>query len=161
MSIFSSFQDVTFWYNMTFIELAMEPALELTPHAIRFVLELIIIPLFYYFCNRTTVLSGFVDCVSSLLWALCIWKYHHHHHPPTHPSPKWGELGQRWFRKWLVVFSTQNHYLNLCWINVNFNLRNKLQGNFNQDIKIFHSRKCIWKYRLRNGSHFVQGQIIQ
>ena len=25
----------------------------------------------------------------------------------------------------------------------------------------FHSRKCTWKYRLRNGGHFVQGEIIQ
>ena len=24
-------------------------------------------------------------------------------------------------------------------------------------IQIFHLRKCIWKYRLRNGSHFVHG----
>ena len=25
--------------------------------------------------------------------------------------------------------------------------------------KTFHSRKCIWKYRLRNGDHFVQGEM--
>ena len=25
--------------------------------------------------------------------------------------------------------------------------------------KIFQSRKCIWKYRLRNGGHFVQGEM--
>ena len=27
---------------------------------------------------------------------------------------------------------------------------------FQSKHKYFHSRKCIWKYRLRNGSHFVQ-----
>ena len=26
--------------------------------------------------------------------------------------------------------------------------------------KRFHSRKCIWKYRLRNGWHFVQGRWV-
>ena len=25
----------------------------------------------------------------------------------------------------------------------------------------FHSQKCIWKYRLRNGGHFVQGEISE
>ena len=24
--------------------------------------------------------------------------------------------------------------------------------------KAFHSQKCIWKYHLRNGGHFVQGE---
>ena len=29
-------------------------------------------------------------------------------------------------------------------------------------IKIhFHSRKCIWKYRLRNGDHFVRGRCVK
>ena len=27
---------------------------------------------------------------------------------------------------------------------------------FQSKYKTFHSRKCIWKYRLRNGGHFVQ-----
>ena len=27
--------------------------------------------------------------------------------------------------------------------------------------KIFHSRKCIWKYRLRIGGHFVQGEVSE
>ena len=31
----------------------------------------------------------------------------------------------------------------------------KLQSRY----KIFNSRKCIWKYRLRNGSHFVQREM--
>ena len=28
---------------------------------------------------------------------------------------------------------------------------------FKSKYKTFHSRKCIWKYRLQNGGHFVQG----
>ena len=28
---------------------------------------------------------------------------------------------------------------------------------FESKYKNFHSRKCIWNYRLRNGGHFVQG----
>ena len=30
----------------------------------------------------------------------------------------------------------------------------------NQNKKICHSPKCIWKYRLRNGGHFVQGDEL-
>ena len=25
--------------------------------------------------------------------------------------------------------------------------------------KTFYSQKCIWKYRLRNGGHYVQGEM--
>ena len=35
-----------------------------------------------------------------------------------------------------------------------------LRTNFSEiliKIQNFHSRKCFWKYRLRNGGHFVQG----
>ena len=31
---------------------------------------------------------------------------------------------------------------------------------FYSKCKIFHSWKCIWKHRLRNGGHFVQGEMI-
>ena len=41
----------------------------------------------------------------------------------------------------------QSHYLNQCWIILNWT--NKLQWNFDKKIKLFHLRKCIWKYRLR------------
>ena len=30
---------------------------------------------------------------------------------------------------------------------------------FQSKYKTFHSRKCIWKYRLRIGGHFVQGEM--
>ena len=30
---------------------------------------------------------------------------------------------------------------------------------FQSKYKYFHSRKCIWKYLLRNGGHFVQGEM--
>ena len=35
-----------------------------------------------------------------------------------------------------------------------------LGSNFSE-ITTFHSRKCIWKYRLRNGGHFVQGGWVK
>ena len=56
--------------------------------------------------------------------------------------------------------SAPNHYLKQCWAIVNCNLRNKLQWNFNPNTKQFHSRKCLWKYGLRNGAHFIQGRWI-
>ena len=32
---------------------------------------------------------------------------------------------------------------------------------FQSKYKNFHSWKCIWKYRLRKGGHFVQGEMTQ
>ena len=31
---------------------------------------------------------------------------------------------------------------------------------FYSKYKMFHSRKCVWKYRLQNGYHFVQGDEL-
>ena len=42
-----------------------------------------------------------------------------------------------------------SHYLKQCWVNQS--PRNKLQWNFNHNFENFHSRKCVWKYRLWNG----------
>ena len=67
------------------------------------------------------------------------------------------ELGQHWFRQWLVTWSAPSHYLNQCWNIVNWTFRNKLQWNSNLKIQKFHSWKCISKCRLGNGVHFVQG----
>ena len=37
----------------------------------------------------------------------------------------------------IVAYSTPSHYLNQCWVIVNWNLRNKFQWNFNQNTKLF------------------------
>ena len=37
----------------------------------------------------------------------------------------------------IVAYSAPSHYLNQCWVFVNWTLRNKLQWNFNQDTKLF------------------------
>ena len=47
------------------------------------------------------------------------------------------ESGHHWLRKWLVAYSAPSHYLNQWWVIVNWTLRNKLQWNFNQNIKLF------------------------
>ena len=75
-------------------------------------------------------------------------------HLPLVPHICVSESGQHWFRLWLVAYSAPSHYLNQCCIIVSWIFRNKLQWNFNQNT-FFHSQKCIWKYRLKNGSHFV------
>ena len=41
-----------------------------------------------------------------------------------------------------------------CWLIFNWTLGNKLQWNFDQNLKPFHSRKWIWKC-LQTGGHFV------
>ena len=55
--------------------------------------------------------------------------------------------------------SVPNHYLKQGLDIVNSTLRNKLQWNFNQNKKLFHPGKCIWKCCLQKGSHFVQGAM--
>ena len=47
-----------------------------------------------------------------------------------------------WFRKWLVAWSAPSHYLNHCWIMVNWTLRNKFQGNRNQSV-ILSRPQCV------------------
>ena len=47
------------------------------------------------------------------------------------------EWGQHWFRWWLVAYLAPSHYLNQCWVIVNWNLRNKLQRNLDQNTKLF------------------------
>ena len=54
--------------------------------------------------------------------------------------------------------SAPSHYLNQCWNIDNWNLMNKTQWNLNRKFIHFHARKCICKYRLRNGGHFVQDE---
>ena len=56
------------------------------------------------------------------------------------------ESGQHWFRKWLVACSASapSHYLNQCWVTVNWTLRNNLQWNCNQNIKLFiHENESV------------------
>ena len=48
-----------------------------------------------------------------------------------------GELGQPWFRLWLVASPAPSHYLNQCWLIVSWNLRNKLQWNLKRKTKRF------------------------
>ena len=47
------------------------------------------------------------------------------------------ESGQHEFRKWLVAYSAPSHYLNQCWVIVNWTLRDKLPRNFKQNTQIF------------------------
>ena len=47
------------------------------------------------------------------------------------------DLGQHWFRLWLVACSAPSHDLNQCWLIVNWTLRNKLQWNLNRNSIIF------------------------
>ena len=70
------------------------------------------------------------------------------------------ESGQQCFRYWPVAYSAPNHYLNQCWVIVNWALRNKLQWNFNQNTILFIHENASKKYRLRNGGHFVQGRWV-
>ena len=47
------------------------------------------------------------------------------------------EIGQYWFRWWLIAYSVPSHYLNQLWHIVNWTLGNKFQWNLNQYTIIF------------------------
>ena len=57
-------------------------------------------------------------------------------HLPLVPHIFVSEWGQHWFRYWLAIYSTPSHYLNQCWVIVNWTLKNKLQWNFNKNTKL-------------------------
>ena len=57
-------------------------------------------------------------------------------HLPLVPHICVSELGQHWFRQWLVAYSAPSHYRNQCWFIVNWTLRNKLQWNSNQNTSL-------------------------
>ena len=63
------------------------------------------------------------------------------------------------FRVWLVAWSGLSHYLNQCWITINWTIKN----NFSEisKRKRFDWRKCIWKCRLQNGAHFVTASLTR
>ena len=58
-------------------------------------------------------------------------------HLPLVPHICVSESGQLWLRQLLVAYLAPSHYLNQCWLIVNWTLRNKLQWNFNRNKKLF------------------------
>ena len=55
-------------------------------------------------------------------------------HLPLLPDICLSELGQHWFRQWLVAYWAASHYLIQSWVIVNWTLKDK---NFNQNTKLF------------------------
>ena len=53
------------------------------------------------------------------------------------------ESDQHCFRQWLAACSAPSHYLNQCWLLVNWTLRDKLQGNSDQNTKLFIHRNAF------------------
>ena len=75
-------------------------------------------------------------------------------HLPLVPHICISKSGQHWFRHWLVAYSAPSHYLNQCWIIVNWTLRNKLLWNF---IKI--QNLSFTKMHLKMSSAKLRGCI--
>ena len=69
------------------------------------------------------------------------------------------ELGQHWFRLWLVAFSAPSHCLNLCWLIVNCTNGNKIRWNSNRNSVIFIGENAFEIVVCQNGGHFVQGKM--
>ena len=66
-----------------------------------------------------------------------VWNHRLLTHLPLVPHICVSESRQHWFIKWLVTYSAPSHYLNQCWVIVNWTLGNKLQWNFNQNAQLF------------------------
>ena len=69
------------------------------------------------------------------------------------------ELGQHWFKWWLVAYSAPSHYLSQCWVIVDWTLRNKLQWNFNQNTKRFIHENASENIVCEMVAIFVLGEI--
>ena len=50
-----------------------------------------------------------------------------------------------WFSWWLVAYSAPSHYLNQCWIIVNWTPENKFRVNLNGILSYFYLRKYSYK----------------
>ena len=60
----------------------------------------------------------------------------------------------------IIDYSAPKNYLNQLWNIVNWTKGTEFCEILNK-IQNFQSRKCFWKYRLRNGGHFVQGRWVK
>ena len=56
-----------------------------------------------------------------------------------------------------IAHSVPSHYLNQCWVSINWTLTNKLQWNLNQNA--ISLKKLIRKYCMLNGSYFVSASM--
>ena len=68
--------------------------------------------------------------------------------PPSAAYVHVSELGQHWFRYWLVASSAPSHYQNQCCLIVKLDSCEHISVKFKSEFYHFHSRKCIWKCRL-------------
>ena len=57
---------------------------------------------------------------------------------------------------WLVAWSAPKHYLNQCWLMVNWTIKNEIQLYISQNLN-----KCNWKRRLENCGHFVSASSVK
>ena len=58
-------------------------------------------------------------------------------HLPLEPHTCVSESSQHWFRYWLVAYSAPSHYLNQCWVIVNWTLREQSSVKLQPKCKLF------------------------
>ena len=76
--------------------------------------------------------------------------------PPSAAYVCVSELGQCWFRWWLVACSVPSHHLHQPYLIVNWTPGNKLQWNSNRSTKRFIDENVFENVAWQIGSHFVQ-----
>ena len=81
-------------------------------------------------------------------------------HQVINSSPPSAAYMRQWTRSALAQIMARRQAI--IWTIAGLLSIGPLGTNFSEiliKIQNFHSRKCIWKYRLRNGGHFVQGEM--
>ena len=79
--------------------------------------------------------------------------------PPTHPPPPSVVYMRQWTGSALVQAMGLSPVQRQASTRTNAHIC-QFETSFCEIlIKTFHSHKCIWKYRLRNGGHFVQREV--
>ena len=82
-------------------------------------------------------------------------------HFPLVPHICVSELGQHWFRLWLVACSAPSHYLNQSCPIINWTHGDNFQWNLNRNSLIFIQENAPENIVCQNGGRFVQGERSQ
>ena len=80
--------------------------------------------------TSNAIIGGFPQLTATYAESIPMSLHHHLTHLPLVQHICVSESGQQWFRWWLVIYSGPSHYLNQCWVIVNWTLRNNSDDQF-------------------------------
>ena len=124
-----------------------------------------------YFFIVALFYSIYTKCFSDLLYTIhytCLYSLFFTHMSIAWQLTHWGRATHICFSKLTIIGSdtglSPGRRQAIIWTNTGILLIGTLGTNFSEilsKICAFHSRKCIWICRLRNGTHFVSASMCQ